>query len=215
VGFLLPPDRPLGRLITLASSSQERQSSRPHRTPCIWLPEADTAYAPGTGRPTHPPALDAGNTALDAAVRLLTQLLGATPAARPGAIRDLEPALDPAFVLWSPRLRTSSRAETMEALLQDDDDTLTERAVVIEGADASPPRLYLEWRLSGRFANPCFIDDDVLIEPTGRLVTLAGLLVLEVRDTTLVEAHCYFDDLALLEQLLATDDPRDLPLTGG
>jgi hypothetical protein len=215
VGFLLPPDRPLGRLITLASSSHERQSGRSHRSPCIWLPEADAAYAPGAGRPTHPPALDDGNAALDAAVRLLTRLLGASSSAEPDAIGDLEQALDPAFVLWSPRLRTSSRAETMEALLQDDDDTLTERAVVINCIDIPPPRLYLEWRLTGRFANPCFIDDDVLIEPTGRLVTLAGVLAVELDDERILEAHCYFDDLALLEQLLGTDDPRDLPLTNG
>jgi hypothetical protein len=65
-----------------------------------------------------------------------------------------------------------------------------------------PPRVYVEWRLTGRFANPCFVVDDLLIEPTGQLVETSGVLVTTFVGGRIGAVHCYYDDLALLEQLL-------------
>ena len=66
----------------------------------------------------------------------------------------------------------------------------------VTNTDASPPRVYVEWRLTGRFTNPGFIEDDLLLEPTGRLVETAGVLVVAFEDDRVVWVHCFYDDLA-------------------
>jgi ketosteroid isomerase-like protein len=65
------------------------------------------------------------------------------------------------------------------------------------------PRVHLEWRLTARFSHPCFVDDDLLVEPTGRLVETAGVMVATIDDGMITAAHCYYDDFALLEQIVA------------
>lgn len=118
----------------------------------------------------------------------------------------LEDRLAPDLVAWSPHLFTVSRDELLIAVHDDElgGDTLTEVSVDVTNADASPPRVYVEWRLTGRFTNAEFIEDDLLLEPTGRLVETAGVLVVAFEDDRVVWVHCYYDDLALLEQLVAT-----------
>ena len=70
--------------------------------------------------------------------------------------------------------------------------------------DVADPQVYVEWRLVARFTNPGFVDDNLLIEPTGRLLETAGVLVVTFSGDQVVSAHCYYDDLALLEQLLTS-----------
>ena len=55
----------------------------------------------------------------------------------------------------------------------------------------------VEWRLTGRFTNAGFIEDDLLLEPTGRLVETAGVLVVAFEDDRVVWVHCFYDDLAV------------------
>lgn len=43
---------------------------------------------------------------------------------------------------------------------------------------------------------------DLLVEPTGRLVETAGVLVSTLADGVIISANCYYDDSALLEQLV-------------
>ena len=50
------------------------------------------------------------------------------------------------------------------------DGALTELAVEVVSADLAPPRVYVGWRLTGRFTNPCFVDDDLLIDAGTRKV---------------------------------------------
>lgn len=109
-------------------------------------------------------------------------------------------------VVWSPTIFATSREEVMAALrnLADRDDTLTEVQVMVDAVDVAGQRVYLEWRLTGRFTNPCFVDDDLMIEPTGRLVETSGIQVATFRGGRFTNVHCYYDDLSLLEQLVAT-----------
>jgi hypothetical protein len=120
-------------------------------------------------------------------------------------IDELEDWLAPEVVVWSPVHYSSSRAELLVGLHDpsDDDDTLSEVVIESTGMDVALPRVYLEWRLTARFSHPCFIDDDLLVEPTGRLVETAGVLVSTLADDVIISAHCYYDDSALLEQLVA------------
>jgi predicted ester cyclase len=49
---------------------------------------------------------------------------------------------------------------------------------------------------------PLFIDDDVVIEPTGRRLHLSGATVAEFDGDRICAFRSYFDDLALVEQAL-------------
>jgi predicted ester cyclase len=105
---------------------------------------------------------------------------------------------------WSPTLNVSSRQELVDAFddrvgvgaLEDVDVTVTSVAVVRNRAIA-------EWRMSAFFRGELDLDG-VTIPPTGRPVWLAGATFAEFEDHRVRSFRHYFDDAAMLEQLLAT-----------
>jgi hypothetical protein len=117
--------------------------------------------------------------------------------------------------VWTPVRYTSTSADLLHDLRNldldldldgdgdGDGDTLTEVVVTVTHADVMVPRVHLEWRLTARFTHPCFVDDDLLVEPTGRLVETAGVMIATIVDGMITAANCYYDDFALLEQLVA------------
>lgn len=119
-------------------------------------------------------------------------------------LAHLEEAMHPDVVVWTPTVYARSRDAALEALAVDElgGDALSDVQILVTSADVVPPRVYLEWQLVGRFTNPFFVDDDLLVEPTGRLVETSGMLVVTFVDDRVVAVHCYYDDLALLEQLV-------------
>jgi len=118
----------------------------------------------------------------------------------PGA----EQAMAADVVVWSPTVFATSREAVVDALRspKGGDDALTDVQVWVEAVDVVGARVYIEWRLAARFTNPCFIDDDLLVEPTGRLVETSGIQVATFREGQLARVSCYYDDLALLEQII-------------
>ena len=113
--------------------------------------------------------------------------------------------LAPSIVVWSPEVFAAGWSNAMAALRHgiSERDSLGELSVTVLSAEVSPSRVFIEWRLSGRFTEPCFIDDDVLVEPTGRHVETSGVFVGTFEDEKLSAVHCYYDGLAILEQLIA------------
>ena len=83
---------------------------------------------------------------------------------------------------WSPRLYATSRVELIEALT-DVDDTVTDVSITIGGLDVVGSTVYVEWQATGRFSNPCLLRDDLLVEPTGRAVESAGVLIVRFTRT--------------------------------
>ena len=61
---------------------------------------------------------------------------------------------------------------------------------------------------TGRFTNPGFIEDDLLLEPTGRLSKTAGVLVVAFQDDRVVWVHCYYDDLGCSSNSWRPEEPR-------
>jgi hypothetical protein len=120
-------------------------------------------------------------------------------------IMALADGLAPDVVLWTPGTFAASSAAALEALMAQDWDSgpLSERVVTVTNTDVAPPRVIVEWRVSGRFTRPFFVADDVLVEPTGQLVETAGVLVVTFAGTDVVAVHLYHDAFAVLEQLLA------------
>ena len=190
MGLEVSPGRPLARLVARAMTDAppaRHRSRRPYAPPAVTVArDRDDDRV--------------GAAAIHVCERILRALLVGDD------LTVIGDRLAPDMVAWSPHLFTMSRDQLLMALHDDDlgGDTLTEVTVDVTNADASPPRVYVEWRLTGRFTNPGFIEDDLLLEPTGRLVETAGVLVVAFEDNRVVWVHCYYDDLALLEQLVAT-----------
>ena len=158
--------------------------------------------APGRAPPIDP--LDGPQHELaHLAERVLFGLLAHLPDDE-DPIPSEEQAIATDVVVWSPTVYATSREAAIEALRapQGDDDALTDVQVWVEAVDVVGTRVYIEWRLAARFTNPCFIDDDLLVEPTGRLVETSGVQVATFREGQLVRVSCYYDDLALLEQII-------------
>lgn len=187
MGLEVQSVRPLARLVVRAVGSRPlRRTQRLGQ------------YSPHPERPCserrHPP------TPVDAA--LSTEMVAALFTGEFSA--SLTDWMDPDIAVWSPTVTADGRDATLGAFVRGDadGDTLAEIDVEFANVDIAGCHVYVEWSLSGRFTNPCFVDEDLLIEPTGRLVELSGVLVTTIANGRAVDVHCYYDDMALLEQLL-------------
>jgi hypothetical protein len=192
VGLEVSPARPIARLVVGALSGRrpERSSRRGPYVPPVVDPEEFHACAAGPASASD----DVAHCEV-----LLQALLGGERA------EDLERWLAPELVVWTPVRYTSTRADLLHDLHDLDlgGDTLTEVVIAVTNADVAAPRVHLEWRLTARFSHPCFVDDDLLVEPTGRLVETAGVMIATIDDGMITAARCYYDDFALLEQLVS------------
>jgi len=193
VGLEVAPVRPLARLVVNALSGNDprrRGWAGPYVPPLVGTRPVGESV--GAGR--NVPPGDANRYEM----LLRAILIGER-------IDDLEQWVAAGVRVWSPVHYSSNRAELLCGLHDPsgDDDTLSEVVIEVTSMDVALPRVYLEWRLTARFSRPCFIDDDLLVEPTGRLVETAGVLVSTLADGVIISANCYYDDSALLEQLVA------------
>jgi hypothetical protein len=102
---------------------------------------------------------------------------------------------------WSPNFRVSSLAELAETIA-DRADTLSNLVLVINGITVVGHKASAEWRLDADNTGPLYNGDEVLIEATGHHVHLAGAIFADFRDDRIKSFRMYFDDLALVEQLV-------------
>jgi predicted ester cyclase len=113
---------------------------------------------------------------------------------------DLAQVFTDDVVGWSPTLAVSSRAE-LEKEFAGRENALSNISVALVSCDVIGPRAIAEWRLSADHTGPLTIDDEVL-PPTGNRVVLAGATFAEFRGDKISSFRHYFDDAALLEQML-------------
>jgi ketosteroid isomerase-like protein len=102
---------------------------------------------------------------------------------------------------WSPTITVSSAAE-LELELEDRDEALSDVTVVVDAIDVIGDKAIAEWRLSATHSGPLLVADDILVEPSGTRVFLAGATFAHFRDGRIHSFRSYYDDAALLEQLL-------------
>lgn len=102
---------------------------------------------------------------------------------------------------WSPTLSFSSRLEAEDAL-RDEAASLTVNEFHINGLWETGSRAFAEWQVEATLVTPLLIGDDVLIEPCDNRVVLNGGTVVNQRHGLLSVIHTYFDDAALIEQVL-------------
>src|SRR4029453_4993615 len=69
----------------------------------------------------------------------------------------------------------------------------------------SATRQIAEWHMAADHTGALAVDDDRVIEPTGRRLPLSGATVAEFDGEHICAFRSYFDDLALIEQVLADE----------
>jgi hypothetical protein len=104
---------------------------------------------------------------------------------------------------WSPNMLVSSFDELAEVVAERDE-SLSNVSVQIDALDVVGNKGYAEYRVNAVFSGPFVIDDETVIEPNGRETLLGAVLVAEFSDDDKISAfRNYFDNAALLEQMLA------------
>ncbi len=72
----------------------------------------------------------------------------------------------------------------------------------LRSVDEVGNRVYAEWLIEADHTGPLVLDDDVVVEATGRHVLLPGVSVADFRDGKIGSYRTYFDDLSMLEQIV-------------
>ena len=103
---------------------------------------------------------------------------------------------------WSPNVFVTSRDELLSAL-QRSDDTFSGIEIPVQSLDQVGDKAIAEWHVALDHTGPLAIDDDLVIEPTGRRLHLSGATIAEFDGDRICAFRSYFDDLALVEQALA------------
>lgn len=101
---------------------------------------------------------------------------------------------------WTPSLAVASRAE-LALEFDEQHDALSNITISFDAIYQAGDTAIAEWRLGADHTGPLEIGD-ATIEPTGRHLVLAGATFAEFRGTQISAFRSYFDDAALLEQLL-------------
>ncbi len=125
----------------------------------------------------------------------------AIEAAVTGDVDVIETAFTEDVVGWSPNISVSSRAE-LEAELADRDDALSNVVFSVDSLDVIGDKAIAEWRLAADHTGPLRLDEDVVLEATGARLVLAGASFAEFRGEQICAFRHYFDDAALIEQML-------------
>ena len=102
---------------------------------------------------------------------------------------------------WSPNLLVTSLEELTE-IVGEREDALSNANVQVDAVDLVGNKGYMEYRLSAVFAGTFHVDDDTTIEPNGRELLIGAVLVAEFAGGKISAFRNYFDDAALMEQML-------------
>ena len=74
--------------------------------------------------------------------------------------------------------------------------------ILLRSVDEVGNRVYAEWVIEADHTGPLVLDEDVVVEATGRHVQLAGVSVADFREGKIRSYRTYFDDLSMLEQIV-------------
>ena len=106
---------------------------------------------------------------------------------------------------WSPALNATSLAELSEAL-DDRDEALSNITVEVRSMHTGGSRVMAEWRLEADHTGPLVLNDELTVPATGRHIHLGGATFADFRGDKIKEFRSYFDEMALMEQLIGSDD---------
>ncbi|MGO9078662.1 MAG: nuclear transport factor 2 family protein [Streptosporangiaceae bacterium] len=102
---------------------------------------------------------------------------------------------------WSPYV-TVSGLEAVADLSALREEAFSNVVVTFRGLDEVGNRAFAEWLIEADHTGPLVLDEDSVLEATGRHVQLPGVTVADFREGKIRSFRTYFDDLSLIEQMV-------------
>jgi ketosteroid isomerase-like protein len=102
---------------------------------------------------------------------------------------------------WSP-LSTVSGLTGLADLSALNEVAFSNVALMFRGVDEVGNRAFAEWVVEADHTGPLVLDEDAVLEATGRHVEMAGVTVADFRAGKIRSYRTYFDDMSLIEQLV-------------
>ena len=128
-------------------------------------------------------------------------LLRALEAEVGGASVDLGSLFTDDVVGWSP-YATVSGLTALTDLSALRELAFSNVVIMLRGLDEVGNKAVAEWRIEADHTGPLVLDDDAVVEATGRHVQLAGCTVADFREGKIRAFRTYFDDMSLIEQIV-------------
>jgi ketosteroid isomerase-like protein len=129
-------------------------------------------------------------------------LLKALEAEVGGEQVDLSTIFTEDVVGWSPYASVSGLAGLADlATLRDV--AFSNVVILFRGLDEVGNKAFAEWVIEADHTGPMILSEDVVIDATGRHIQLAGATVADFRDGKIRAYRTYFDDISLIEQVVA------------
>jgi ketosteroid isomerase-like protein len=101
---------------------------------------------------------------------------------------------------WSPYAMVSGLPALAElAALREE--AFSNVVIGLRGLDEVGNRAFAEWLIEADHTGPLVLDNDAVVEATGRHVVLPGVTVADFREGKIRSYRTYFDDLSLIEQI--------------
>jgi ketosteroid isomerase-like protein len=104
---------------------------------------------------------------------------------------------------WSPYARVSGLGALAE-LSALRDLAFSNVVILLRSVDEVGNRVYAVWVIEADHSGPLVLDDDVVLEATGRHVQLPGVSVADFREGKIRSYRTYFDDLSMIEQIVGS-----------
>ena len=103
---------------------------------------------------------------------------------------------------WSPYATVSGLTALVElSLLREL--AFTNVVILFRGLDEVGNKAVAEWIIEADHTGPLVLDEETIVEATGRRLQLAGVTIADFRDGKIRSFRTYFDDMSLLEQIVA------------
>ncbi len=129
-------------------------------------------------------------------------LLKALEAEVGGASVDLSTLFTDDVVGWSPYASVSG-LDALLALSVLHELAFSNVVIMFRGLDEVGNKAFAEWVVEADHTGPLMLDEDVVVEATGRHVVLAGATMADFRDGKIRSFRTYFDDVSLIEQIVS------------
>jgi predicted ester cyclase len=114
---------------------------------------------------------------------------------------DLSAIFTDDAIAWSPNMFTTSLEELIQAFA-DREEAFSNQTITVRSIDEVGNKVIAEWRFDADHTGTLTFDEDNWIDATGAHVYMGGVSIAEYSGDKIRNVRTYFDDLALLEQLV-------------
>ena len=102
---------------------------------------------------------------------------------------------------WSP-IATVSGLTDLAELSSQREVAFSNVVILFRGLDEVGNKAIAEWRIEADHTGPLVLDQDAVLEASGRHIQLAGVTVADFRGGKIRSFRTYFDDISLIEQIV-------------